>query len=524
MAPAMTSSSRSNRSSQSRSLSRHKRSGYEPSDTDTEVQESPWHGRMLFSNRSKTPDPVRMIPISNRSKTPDPTRNFTSNNIQRHTSKESNDNFVESTSGRSLGIRRHSRSPYKPSSHGEDTTSNIGHSGSRRNVSPYKVSEHRNTSPHKVSEQRITSPYNASEHRTTNPSKVSEDRSKRVSPYRAKREAQDHETNELDGLSRKLNQITPPRRQNSVSKVEHTHHHEDSSAESKEIYRDSETSNYKYSRSVSAPKPRATPVAKRRPSPLGKPMIHEENDGSCSKRLTPEDINERIANTKLAKSPSAEALSMQSTESISLDDIFISRDCRALHQEHVMKNSEKGDKLTSQMKAIPELDNVAHQFNRGTGSFNQNPQGVSVSTVLSQTNRSSSSSFGQLSNGRSSTYSSKLSDSSGKLGESFKRIISVKQRTQTDAWLSCVKGRGSCAKSKSPDSRAIETSFIERALVVEELRPFWADKHSPTSLSKFICHKQQSQLLKQLVRINSFWFYMHVHYLGPCILRYWFVL
>ena len=521
MPAEMENSLRSNKSTVTRTSSRHKRSGYEPSDTETEwqEQESPWHGGLMISNRSQTPNPARTIShSSNRSQTPNPTRTISPlNRSQRHSSKED----ANKASRRSPGIRRHSRSPYKPLRNGEDAASYMAHSDLRRNTSPYKVSEHRKTSPFKVSEPRKTSPF-----------KVSEYQSKHVSPYRVRREESNHETGELVGSSRKQSQRTPSRRQHPEDKGAHLHAQESSSMggrshkEFQQVSRVSERSNYNSSRSMSAPKPRAkereqqvisgtaAPSAEQRPSPISKTMIHKGSDADYT---NPDDINERIANMKLSKSPSADALLMQSTESVSLGDIFISRDCTAVQKESAMKNGDKGNKCALQVKTFPENNNVARQFSGGTGGFNHNPPVVSVSTVLSQTNNSSSA-FGRYSNGRSNTFSNKLSDSSGKLSGGFKRVIAIRQRSQTDGWLSCVRGRGSCTKSKSqesdsPDSRAIdESSFIERALVVEELRPFWADKHRPRSLSKFICHKQQTQLLKQLVRITTYCFLMHVHY------------
>ncbi|XP_020268868.1 uncharacterized protein LOC109844293 isoform X2 [Asparagus officinalis] len=497
MAPAMGNPSRPNGSSLIRPSSRHKRSGYEPSDTETEWQESPWHDGLLVSNRSKTPNPARIDnPISNRSQTPDPTRaTAPSNRSQRPTSKEDKDNSANRTSRRSPSDRRRSKSPYKSITQGEDAAAYIGHPGLRRNTSPFKVSEHRNPSPFKGSLNCDTSPFKASEHG-----------SKHISPYMSRREELYHKNDDLDGSSRKKDHRTPSRRQRSEDKGTHTQPQvgpnmkESSRKKFQELSRASERSNLHQSRSMSVPKLRTkeregqvNSGAERRPSPLAKTIIHEENGGSYG-NYTDEDINVKIANMKLSKPPSAGDILNQDTESVSLGDIFVSRDCTNLHKG----SANKGNKSAQRYSTFPESKNVVHQFNRGRGSFNQNRQVVSMSTVLSQANTSSSSAFDR-------TFGSKLSESSGKLSGSLKKITAIRQRSQADTWLSCVRRGGSCAKSKSLDSREVdEASFIERALVVEELRPSWAVKHRPLSLSKFICHKQQAKYLKELISHDNF--------------------
>lgn len=68
-------------------------------------------------------------------------------------------------------------------------------------------------------------------------------------------------------------------------------------------------------------------------------MIYREHDGAYAENDIPDDINERIENMKIPKSPTAE-----SRES-SLGDIFISRDCSTTQLKGSMiKNSGKGNK------------------------------------------------------------------------------------------------------------------------------------------------------------------------------------
>lgn len=513
MPPEMEDSSSPNKPSLSCSSSKHKRSGYEPSDTETEwqEQESPWHGGLLISSRSKTPDPIRAVySMSNRSKTPGPTRTISPlNHSQSHICREDKDNSANKSS------RRHSTSLGK--TRNSSSFKALGH----HNTSPDKVSEHHNTSPYIVSEQRNTSPYKMLEHLTTknsntSPFKASEHRNKHVSPYKARREEPNHETGGPDGSAGKRIQRTPTKRLYSEDKGAHLQPQEGSSMsersrkEFQEVPRVSERSNHSRNRSISTPKQRAkereqqvcygtvASAAEQKPSPPALTMIHTEKNGAYTETDTPDDINEGIANMKLSKSPSGDVLLMQSTES-SLDDIFISRDCTTQPKGSTVKKIGQGNKPAQHFEMFPETNNVAAPISRGQGCSKWNPQGVSVVTVLSQTNTSSSCAFGQLSTGQSSTYSGKLSDR--KLS---KKLTAIKQRSQAYTWLTCVRGSGSCTKSKSPDSRAVdEAFFIERALVVEELRPFWADKHKPRSLSTFICQKQQAQHLKQMVSYLS---------------------
>ncbi|KAE8715681.1 Isoflavone reductase-like protein 4 isoform 1 [Hibiscus syriacus] len=76
------------------------------------------------------------------------------------------------------------------------------------------------------------------------------------------------------------------------------------------------------------------------------------------------------------------------------------------------------------------------------------------------------------------------------------------RKSQRETWFACVMRRGSCRTSKkSPEREKAfdEASFIGKAFVVKKLRPFWADQYQPTSLNGFTCHKQEAQILKQLV-------------------------
>ncbi|KAK1280528.1 hypothetical protein QJS04_geneDACA023174 [Acorus gramineus] len=199
-------------------------------------------------------------------------------------------------------------------------------------------------------------------------------------------------------------------------------------------------------RSMSVPKPRQPWEPKRNPSPL-------PNKSPTIGAAPAEEINGML---KFTKASSSNSLLMQSTDSISPGDIFFSRDVGVRDRRTMLVGTQQKPR-----------------------------EAVSVSTMTSsQTNTSS--------------YRTSNNDSGSYAGGSSGKFTANRQRSQSDTWFSCVRG-GSCGKSKSPETRQIdEASFIERAFVVEDLRPFWADKHQPRRLDGFICHKQQAQYLKQL--------------------------
>lgn len=87
-------------------------------------------------------------------------------------------------------------------------------------------------------------------------------------------------------------------------------------------------------------------------------------------------------------------------------------------------------------------------------------------------------------------------------------------KVQNDAWLPCMTGKA-CRKSRTPNNKTkdeSESSFIQKALVVEKIRLLWADKHRPRNLNGFTCHREQVQQLKQLVSTE---FCPHIIFKGP---------
>lgn len=466
---AMENASSCTKSSYHQSSLRHRRSGYEPSDTETEWQESPWHEELPISNRPRTP--------------PGPARSISPLNHSRRNTLEEESNYTSVKAlGTSSATRRRSRSPYKPVRGAGD----VAYSDLRRNTSPLKVSEHRRL----------------------------------VSPYKARTKESGHENNELNISLQKRSQRTPPKNHDSAQNDTHL--------QLQEVSRVNERSKHSRNRSMSTPKLRARENDQQfgsnsavhgtgQISPLVKTSIRNQKDGTYAKSSSSKEINEVIANRKLSMSPSYDAHLTKSTDSVSFGDIFFSRDCTIPQKNSDMNNSNNRKNFAPSIKPVLERNApVLHQESRGIKSSDQNPQAISVSTVLSQTNTSFGSAAGQLSSGRTNTSSNsavgrlsrtsndsgKFTDVSGKSG-SFRKFTASIQRSQTEAWFSCIR-RGSCGKTKSPEYRAIdEASFIEKAFVVEELRMFWADKHRPHSLNGFICHKQQTEHLRQLVRFTS---------------------
>ncbi|RWV90379.1 hypothetical protein BHE74_00031731 [Ensete ventricosum] len=163
----MDNASRRNRSHQHHiSLGRNK-SGYEPSDTESEWQESPWHDGILGSSRPTTLDHARIITPLNLNRT----RFF----------KEDNSKDLVKVSKVNPSSRSHSRSPYKPvRGSGDGNTSEAG-SGSRKGTSPPKISDnHRRVSSYNIIHEEsnhlnddIHSPVPERNHRTLSKSQKS---------------------------------------------------------------------------------------------------------------------------------------------------------------------------------------------------------------------------------------------------------------------------------------------------------------------------------------------------------------
>ncbi|XP_077220335.1 uncharacterized protein LOC143854333 [Tasmannia lanceolata] len=450
--PAMENSLRYSRDSQLRSSFKQRRSGYEPSDTETDWQESPWHDLAKIAQ-----DPVRNIsPLSHN---------------ERYSSKLNHDPSESINASKTSPIpKRNIRSPYKPNV--DDDNGNAPKSGydPRRTRSPFAVSERR----------------------------------RHISPYKTSREEYD---GDLKGSSHRQNQRQPHKFLNSEKNG--------APFQVPVASRVGEKSNYGH-RSVSAPKfrerqkeqqirygsserieYRSPPLLVRNPNQKLREICYSNPSG---------EINEMVANAKLSKGPVTDVLTMDSIET---GDIFFSHECTAL-QKNITSNKNGFERsIAPKPKVVSERNTSQHQI-RGVGTFDQNAQ-VSLSTVLSRSNTSSNSAVSRQSIGKTSTTSSKMSYTSGNTSESFRKFTANRQKNQTGTWLACV--RAPCRTLKSPETNEIdEASFIEKAFVVENLRQFWADKHRSSSLNGFICNKQQAQNLKQLISHNNC---PHILFKGP---------
>lgn len=404
---------------------KQRRSGYEPSDTETEWQESPWHDHNNRNN--ETSDLVE--PDNIKSNLP---RNLSPLKLSRRQIPKV-DYDKGSPPRTSPLLRRHgsSKSPYKTRRDGG------------RNVSPLPKPEHR----------------------------------RHVSPYKQGRV--EHTLNdgmgngEIAGLNMKQSYRSPTR--DEIKMI----------GQLIEGGRGSAKSNYR--RSVTTP-PRQR--GERTPSPTGRNMLRKQRDASLGKQQSVGEINEIVANIY------NDAI-LESTDSISPGDIFFSRDAAALamQKKGLPNNGSFVNHVVPKPPLFPRKDPTSHQ--RIMANRNVDPKARS-NTGLSRTTMTPSSATS-----RQSSLNSKLRDTSGSSLNSEK-FAANRRKSQNETWFGCVMRRGSCRTSKKSPERETrsfdEASFIGKAFVVEKLRQFWADKYQPASLNGFNCHKQEAQLLKQLVR------------------------
>lgn len=182
------------------------------------------------------------------------------------------------------------------------------------------------------------------------------------------------------------------------------------------------------------------------------------------------DINEIVANAKISRMSNAH----DSIDSGSPGDIFFSR--------NVVEFPRNGN-----AEPVISLPKPPGYFVGKNETSNRNSKGMKSSSVVSR-------------------QSSILSVSSGRTSASTTRFVANRRKSQSDSWFFCMKKGSSCKKSnKSPGKERPfdEASFIGKAVVVESLRPLWADKHQPVSLIGFTCHKNEAQILHQLVSLLS---------------------
>ncbi|KAL4366892.1 hypothetical protein GQ457_05G006460 [Hibiscus cannabinus] len=420
--------SRSSKASQRHSSTplKQRRSGYEPSDTETEWQEHDRKNRtsiIVESDKMVSNLPRNVSPLK-------PSR--------RLSSKVEYDNGSPSRTS-PLPRRHNSKSPYR-------TRRDDG-----RNVSPLSKSKREN--------RRHVSPFKhgRDEHKLIN----------------------EAGNGEVDGLYRKQSGRTPTRDETGTIR------------QLLEAGKGSESSNYSR-RSVTAP-PRQR-GERRSPSPISRNM----------------EINEMIANAKISRSPMYNASMFESTESISPGDIFFSGDVVPLAMQNQINelpiNGSFGNHVLPRPPMLEEKDSASHQRMRANGNIHPNARWFSSGTGLSRTTMTSGLAANRHSNGKLSTISSKISYSSGRTGSvNSRKFTANRLKGQSEAWFACVMRKGPCRTSKKSQEKQDfdEASFIGKAIVVEKLRQFWADKYQPASLNGFTCHKQEAQLLKQLASHES---------------------
>ena len=429
------------------------RSGYEPSDTENDWHESPWH-----ESNDKNGALGKNVMLRNTS----PMR------ISRRYSSRFEYEVSSPAKGyaASPARRRHSstKSPYKPARDDGKALSPLPGFEFRRNISPLSRAE----------DQR------------------------HKSPYKSGVEKRNLDKNDFVGSSRKQNRRTPTR--------EGTGAH----PQLLEVNRVSEKTNHRR-RSATAPRLRVREEDPKKD--YGHTLQREErNPSPLSKATSIGELNEMIAKAKLSSDHKGNTLIIDSIGSISPGDIFFSRDHKALAlQKKVLPKNNGFERHLINPKPnilFSPRDSISRLGLRATDNFDHNAPDTSSRNGLSQTTMTSTSAMSGKNSGKLSNKSSQMSDTSGRTSGSMQKFRDNRRKSQTDAWFACIR-KGSCTKSKSPERRAVdEASFIEKAFVVETLAQFWGDKHQPGSLNGFTSHKQEAQLLQQIVSyfrmVNSF--------------------
>lgn len=425
-----------------------RRSGYEPSDAETDFQETPWHG---------------------------------------HNRKISGGLESEVTKAAELELARNI-SPWK---HGRRHSSRFEYDGASTRNDAVASPVHRRTSSKSPYKQRrddgtVRSPITGSEtHRTISPFSKAE-RRRHVSPFKSDKEEHDlNDADEIVSSNRKQNQR---RRSTTAPRVRAR-----SEVEQQSNYDPTPTKGERTPSPLSKGLAITTTLGERTPSPISKAMIQKQRQAPHTKSPSVGEINDMIANAKLARTPpKANApLAFGSSDSISIapDDIFFSRECKILALPKTVNPIPKprnggfeNHLINPNIKMVSQRGNAFDHYARGTPS----------SYGLSQTT--------------TTTSSSALSDTSGRTTASAKKFTANRRKSESHSLFACMRKGGSCRKTKSPERAPVfnEASFIEKAFVVESVRQFWADKHRPASLNGFTCQKQEAELLKGLVSYRTY--------------------
>ena len=408
------------------------RSGYEPSDTETEWQEVPRHERER-KNMALGPEDAKALTLMSKSPMALHRRHH------HHSRFETETSSLTTTTASAPGQprrRHHSKSPFKPRiAGGDDDDDDDGDD----HASASSLNTRRNISPlPKPGLGRTVSPYNRKHHGS--------------------------------GLL--------------------------------EVDRVAEKPNYR--RAVTAPRLRERQRSHvqnlgRTSSPLSRAMVLEAPSVG--------EINEMIAEVKLSKNPTTvDHSTLESTESIQPGDLFFSRECNTLQSKN--SSMPKSIQQCGYHSTSPEVttmnpirgpsSSLQDHNSKGNSNINVNIRGTSSGNALSRSSSAATSRRGS---------SSLTSEASGKTTESMRKFTGNRKKSQKDAWFACMRR----TSRKSPERRRPidESSFIDRAVVVESLPQFWADKHQPASLNGFICSKLEAQLLKELVSFQTLAYGFH---------------
>lgn len=423
------------------------RSGYEPSDAETDFLETPWHGhnRKISGGLESEVTKAAGLELA---------RNISPwKHSRRHSSRFEYDGAPTKNDAVADPVHRRtsSKSPYRQRRDDGTVRSPTTGSETRRNISPLSKAERR----------------------------------RHVSPFKSDKE--EHGLNDADEIvssNRKQNQRRRPTtapRVRARSEVEQQSNNDPTP-----------TKGERTPSPLSKGLARTTTLGERTPSPISKAMIQKQRPAPHTKSPSVGEINEMIANAKLGRAPpKANApLAFGSPDSVSIapGDIFFSRECKIVALPKTVNPIPKPKNGGFENHSIdPKVKMVSQRGN----AFDHYARGAPSSYGLSQT--------------ITTTSSSALSDTSGRTTASAKKFTANRRKSQSHSLFACMKKGGSCRKTKSPERDPVfnEASFIEKAFVVESVRKFWADKHRPASLNGFTCQKQEAELLKGLVSYKT---------------------
>ncbi|KAK4368068.1 hypothetical protein RND71_011860 [Anisodus tanguticus] len=405
------------------STMRQGRSGYEPSDTETD-----W---MLDS-------PPRKANAKNEKEIHLEEPEMEEPNVALEKAKDNNSfNLSWRTNVPSAARRRTTKSPYKPRRDIDDDEVHSPAKALPRSVSTFS------RRPDHLYSRRNVSPFSKSEYR------------KHMSPYKY--------AGEDPQLDKDGNFADSNRKQNQSQGNNNVHS------------RLAEKSNHNR-RYASAPRPdrqhkfdasKERRKANKTPSQLPvRSLSRKERETPNKHEPTGGELNEMIVKAKISGSTTGANNMFESTETISPGDIFFSRDYAALNMQKITER--KFDKKP-QVLTDRNVESVKIPAN-----FNHSGRGNLSSNTMTRTTISAST--------FTSRQSSNLSDASGR----------------------------TTAKRGRPIDEAL---VIAKASIVESLKPFWVDKHQPSSLEGFTCHKQEASLLKDLVSSNEI--LPHILFKGP---------